>query len=308
VVEQVAPDGGNVQEGRDAGPAQLVGWPDAGQQQQVRRPERPGTEHVPVGRDDVVSAGPRDLQPGRPAAAEEQAPRVRQGPDLQVGPLPGGGQVRDRGAQPQAADVVERDRRDPRRVRPVGVRALPEAEAAGGLVERRLGGQPPRACIAPHRRRAVAPVPVVVEVEVGLDRPECRQQRREVPPGVARPAPGVEVLGQPAQEDLPVDGAAPADDLSPGDRPELLRPGEPALEVPQVRRRDHVALGLPEPELGRQVLEPRVVGARLDHDDVAPGVLAQAGGDDGAGRPGADDGDVVEAAQPAATGTGSGSP
>ena len=75
-----------------------------------------------------------------------------------------------------------------------------------------------------------------------------------------------------------------------------------------MRRRDHVALGLPEPELGRQVLEPRVVGARLDHDDVAPGVLAQAGGDDGAGRPGADDGDVVEAAQPAATGTGSGSP
>lgn len=214
-----------------------------------------------------------------------EPPRGRSGSDGQVGP---GARIREVCQRCACADlthVVEGDRADaggPWRIR---VRALREPGRETCLRERGLRRKPRIPRVTPHTRGAVLSVPFIVEVKVCFDRLEVRQHPIERPLVVPPRGPSIKVLGNAADEDLVVDRAAAADQLSARERGRLLagrRLGRVAPEMLLVTQERGGARA--DPDVRRQRVERRIVGSGLEEKDGPGRVFGEARRDDRACR------------------------
>ena len=195
--------------------------------------------------------------------------------------MAGFGEIAQIGAHPDAVGVVEGGGSDALRIRVVVVPDFSIAGRYAGRVEGVLGRQPTFPGETVHDDGPVAPMEVVVAVvRVGLDAPEDWKQLGVGPLVVALGGPAVVVLRHAAQEHLAVDGAGAAGDLAAGHH--NLRRGVGALahELPVMVADHDVDFGVvAELHLFGQLLELRIVGARLDQQHVLAVVLGQAAGD-----------------------------
>ena len=192
-------------------------------------------------------------------------------PDGEVGPLPGGQQVADRGGQPQAAPPVLREGADAGRLRVVVVGDLGEAQAAADLEEGALGRDQLIAPPAADRDRAAAPVQLADPVRVVLQPTKVRQHLRPAPLVVAQRRPLVVVGRHATQGDRGVDGRGAAD------HPATRIGNGPARhglcgQPPVVCLQRHPPAVL---QVGRGRLEGRVVRAGLQQQDAAGRFLRQ---------------------------------
>ncbi len=90
--------------------AQLLGRPDAREEQQMRRHRRPGAEHDLVATEDLHGARPFDFDTDRTFADEHDTPRRDAALDRQIGAIPMRCDVRHRRVEPNTVDDVARQR------------------------------------------------------------------------------------------------------------------------------------------------------------------------------------------------------
>ena len=86
------------------------------------------------------------------------------------------------------------------------------------VVESLVKGQPLVLLEAPHGHRTFGAVKIVPDVRIRFLLPEVRQNLQILPLVIAHGGPIFKVLGQPAQENLAIDGAGPAHHLASGHR------------------------------------------------------------------------------------------
>ena len=120
------------------------------------------------------------------------------------------------------------------------------------------------------RDGTLSAVEIILDVHVGLG-PAVEGQYLEVTPFVvAEGLPALEILGQPAQVHLPVDGARAADDLALGDVDLALLVIDDPLQIPGDGRPDGLAFGgMSVPHWLRQLFRIRVVLACLQQEHRA---------------------------------------
>ena len=244
---------------------------DTRAQQDRRRADGAGGQGDAPPADQFWLAFACDVHADRPVAGDQDPVDQAVRPDGEVGPVPGGQQVGDRGGQAQAAPPVLRERADAGRLRVVVVGDLGEAEAAADLEEGALDRdqliRPPAA----DRDRAAAPVQLRRALRVVFQPAEVRQHLRPAPLVVAQRRPLVVVGGHAAQRDRGVDSGRAADHpatrIGNGPAGHGLR-GQP----PVVRPQRHAPAVL---QIGWGRLERRVVRARLQQQDAAGRFLRQ---------------------------------
>ena len=271
---------------------QLVLGTDPGQHQQHRRVVRAGgKDHLALGSDllDVVAA--RDLDTDRPLALEQDPERHRVGDHVEVLPVIGGVQERAGGAAPQPITLGQLEAPDTLLARAVEV-GIVLVSGLARRFEHRLDERVHRAAVGHPQRAADAVVPVLAALVV-LGAPEVRQDFVIAPALAARRGPAVVVGPVAADVDHRVDRAA---------TPEHAAARE--VQAPVAEARFGLAQEIPvEARLEQRRERDRHVDLRLavrpsglEQGDPHVGVLAQAGGQDTAGRPGADDHVVVAVA------------
>ena len=167
------------------------------------------------------------------------------------------------------------------------------AESGCGVGQAEVDCTPSSGILAHHRDRpGIAVIRTVAEVEILLHPPQVRQHVGVRPPRAPSGCPAVVVVGHRPNGDHPVDRRRPAGAPTAQVRAHLLPSGPPRPESLPHEVSARVGVQRPPevqaPQLARGVGRPPV-GARLEHEHVASGVLAEPAGDDAAGRSGADD-------------------
>ena len=280
MVAQVLPHAGKFVDHRDAQLAQVVRRADARQHQDLGRGHRAGRQHDLVGLHEEYLPTALHFDADSAIALEYDAPHHHVGPHREVEAVPHLPQKRESRAHAHALGVVHGDGAHAAGVGTVHVRVFRIAGLDAGLDEGILERQPFLAREPPHRYRSLRAVEVVADIHVRFHLAEVRQDVDERPLVVALGGPAVVVLGNAAQQHLPVDGAGSADHLA-------------------ARRRQHLgllrrALGPPGPvvrrALGRGVglvavlqvvgimLVLGIVGPRLQQQNRAVRILGQTGG------------------------------
>ena len=212
IVEIVA-DARQVGDHRDAERAQMLGRPEPGQLQKLRRVEcAAGDQDLGVGACRLGRAAGEIFDAGRLAPVEQDARRQRLRHHMQVGALARRLEIGRRGRGAHAAahgGLVEARALLGRAVEIVVARI---AALLRGLDEG-LGERMPVAHVGDAKRPARAVV-VVGAALVVLGHAEVRQHVLMAPAGVAELAPMVEVLGLAADVDQAVDRARSAERLA----------------------------------------------------------------------------------------------
>ena len=135
MVLHVAANAGQVMNGVDAQQTQVFGGPDAGQQQQLRRSDCPGTQDDFFAFDKERLVVAFNLNPGSPLAFEPDTPCQDIGPDRQVQAMPARLQVGQGRAHPHSAGVVHWECPDSGRLRMVHVLVVAEVGVEACLME-----------------------------------------------------------------------------------------------------------------------------------------------------------------------------
>ncbi len=292
VILQICADARQVDRDRDAERAQRVGWPDAGELEELRRVDGTGGEdHLALGPDpprppvvaegETAAAAGLDGQPQHQGAGQNREvgaahDRVEIGRGRAVAPRAGDAQLIPGGTgRPLAADVG------------IGGEAL--ADRSG---EKRLGDGVAAGCLLQRQDmlRPLAAMPRVGAAREGLGPPEIGQEIGKAPAGAAGGGPAV-VAGRVAPlVGERVDGARPAQHLA-------ARIGDGAAAQGGLRGRDvapvDVAAGEPRPVRGHG--DPgqggRAAGLEQEHPEIRVG--RQAARQDAPRRACADD-DIVD--------------
>ena len=247
------------------------------------------------GEDDLVglqherlAPRPGGLHGDGPAPAQAHAVHLHAAQEAHVRPGQGRVQVVVGRGLAAAVDHVERRRAHPARAGGVVVLAPGVPADQCRLGEALHEGEPGLARVAVDRDGAAVAVPGRLgELEVALDGAKPREEGLPAPAlGVLGPL--VVVLGEAAQGDRPV-GHRGAPHHPPAGHVDHARGGPGLGQVPPV-------VGLADDPVGvGELCGPRpraIVRPGLQEQDLAPGVLAQAGGEDAAGRAGAADEDA----------------
>jgi len=198
---------GQVGHHRDPGRPQHPGRPDTGEHQQMRRSDRPGAQHDPVGVQVGAPRGPGARHADGAAVADPDRHRPGAGQQRQVRPLQRRLQHRAAGPDAGAPVDVQRHRPHPGAHRRLRCRAV---EIGDPRMPGPGRGRDEQRCTAVefayplNGDRTVGAVHVGAEVQVGLQRLEVRQH---IGPAPAGQVPGREVRGQTAAEVAAVDGA-----------------------------------------------------------------------------------------------------
>ena len=252
----------------------------------MRRADRPGCEdHLAPGVGVLHRAAARVFDADGAGAVEQDAAHLRLGHELEIGPFQRRAQIGARGAAatPPAAGLLAIA--DPAMRQRIHVVAVFEPDLPAGLdrrpAQRRDVGHPR----GEQRAALAAPfiglaLPILGLLEIGQDVVPR-------PAAIAELRPMVEILGLAAHIDEPVDRARSAEDLA--TRIEDRAPGGAGI-----------GLGVIAPGQGRMVEQFHKAGRDMDIGaPVAPAgldqqyphlrVLAQAVGENAAGRSGADD-------------------
>ena len=122
------------------------------------------------------------------------------------------------GAHPYAIRIIHRDGAYAGGLRMVHIWVMREALLNQGGVEGLVEGQPLRLFESSHGHWAFRTVEIVPDVGVSLLFPEVGEHLDELPLIVAHGSPILEVLWDPTQEYLAVNGTGTADNLTPRDR------------------------------------------------------------------------------------------
>ena len=209
--------------------------------------------------------------------------------------MPRRAQIAQIGTPAYAVRIVARQGPNPARVRRVEIRRFWEAGVHAGGVKPMLYRMPAFALEAMADDGTVRPVKIVVEVRIRLQLPKEGQDVLEPPIVVAEHCPVVEIVSQPAQEDLPVDGARAAGDFPSWDEHRLRDVVRLADEPPVVVVAHHNigAGGVALLELLRERIEVGIVGPRLQQQDGRGRVFRNPARDRRPRRPRANDNDVV---------------
>ena len=273
----------------DAERRELVGWTDAGQQEQVRRVVRAaGDDHLTLRPQlpDLVAL--QDLHTDGVVTLDEDARREGVGQHLDVAALRCGMEIRDRGAATPPVALRDLEAADAVLVLSVVVRVRVETGFDGRL-DTRIHERVHRATVG-HRERPADPVVVALPALVVLRTAEVRQHVLVAPAGETHGGPLVVVGSVATDVDHRVERARAAEHAptwhvgAAAGKPWLcLRdevPVDAALQERTERER-HVDLRV------------GVGGPGFDHRDPNVRILAQAGGEHAARRAGSDD-HVVE--------------
>ncbi|GAA2929190.1 hypothetical protein GCM10020221_26270 [Streptomyces thioluteus] len=256
MVDEVLADARQVHDGRDAQGLGQPGGGDAGAHQDDRGADRARAEDDVAGADRRQLAVREQLDADRAVALEEDPGDLGAGADLQVGQVPGGGEVGGGGVHPLAVHGVAGDDADAGLPAAVEVVQLGQAERDALVPERRVDLVQSFARDPADGHRAAVAVEFGGHARVGLDLPVVREDVLPGPLGVAEADPLREVAGQAAQGDGAVDGRAAAHDLA-----QLV--GEAA---PQPAGSSRGGLGDPGAPLGaggHQVLQAAAAARRL---------------------------------------------
>ena len=210
------PDTGQVGDDRDAEGAEVVGAPDAGQLEELRRVDRPAGEDDLAAFDAFGAAAlPLDVDGDRAPPLEDDPGHERPRPDGQVLPATDRLEVRLRGRQPPAVVDVAIERRETLLAVAVDVVGQVVARLLAGReegLEQRVRG---RTTFQDQRPVMAAPRIVGRGGQAVLHLLEVRQAMGVVPclhPGIGRPALVVEWVA--TLEDLAVDARRAAEDLA----------------------------------------------------------------------------------------------
>jgi hypothetical protein len=152
-----------------------------------------------------------DFYPDGLVVLEEDAADETLRPDGEVGPLPGGQQVGDRGGKAQAVSPVLWEGADAGCLWMVVVGDLGEAEASADLEEGALRRNELVSAPAADRDRATAAVELVGAFSVVFQASKVRQHLRPAPGIVAQRRPLVVVGRHAAQGNRGIDRGGPAD-------------------------------------------------------------------------------------------------
>ena len=249
-------------------------------------------------------SGPSTSTPATRPAGDEQAAGQELAEHHQVGPDAGRGQVADGGRDPQPAQLVHRLGPDAGSGRVVGVGARRMSEAGGGLDEGGVDGMQLAVRVAADGDRpGVAVKGPITEVEVAFQPAEGGQHPGPRPLVVAQRRPAVVVLGHAPQSDAGVHRAGSAGDPTSGEGG-LTAVGAGQMTVGPVV--GHVGVVVAVAQVVGGVGQQGVVGAGVDQQHRAVGVLTGPGGHHRAGGPGADHDHVVVGAQRVGEGRGAG--
>ena len=279
VIAQVLPHAGQMPRERYAHLRQMLLRANTRQHQQLWRIYRAAAQHDFAGVHAKYLAAALHLYADRVAALKQNPPRERVRPDGQVEPVARHSQVGQRRAHPDAVYAVERVVAHAGGFGVVHIFGERKARRLRCLQERARYRQELVRAVAPHGDGAVRAVKVVaLKVKVVFHLAKVLQDIRKRPIAVALRRPVVVVFGDAAKEDLPVNRAAAARDLA-ARQPEggpvrrRLRLIAPGVRVP-------VRLVIPGQDavldMIGQPLKVGVVGARLQQQHGAAGVLRQA--------------------------------
>src|SRR5262249_55537701 len=149
---------------------QLLGRPDTGQHQEMRRTNGPGTEDDFLPLDGKPLSSTLHLHGDRLGAIEEDTMDHAVGLDGQVQAMSGLIQIAQGGAPANAVGVVAGHRTNPRGIRMVMVRTVRETGSSTRLVEGMLVWQPLVGLETVRNDRTVSAMKVIVpEVGVGFE-------------------------------------------------------------------------------------------------------------------------------------------
>src|SRR5690606_32415683 len=166
--------------------------------------------------------------------------------------------------------------------RRVAVSALGEAQLAASLQERSLPHDQLLWWMPTNRQRALAPVPLIIEIEVPLGPLECGQALLPRPPPQPTTPPLLEIVGLPPQGDARIHRRRPAHDAPPRKRKqEPLHAGRP-MPIPPVVPDHRVAPRIDQVARQRR---PRIVWPRLEQQHLTLRPLRHPRRDDGTGGP-----------------------
>ena len=220
MVVQIAPDAGQIEHRLDTMAAQMLCRSDPGQHQNLRTVDRPGRNHDLARRDLPRLTVDAKTHAAHPLAVEQHAFDQRAGLHLEVRPLAHRIEKDARGRRAHPVADHQLDITDAFLRRAVEIVVERDAEVARGLHERLR-----RRVRLVDRRDAqltTDAVQVGCAAVMALGALEVRQHVVPAPAGVARIAPGVEVLARAAHVDVAVDAARAADQLA-------SRPGQTAV-------------------------------------------------------------------------------
>ena len=193
----------------------MRGWPNARQQERLRRANRPAAEHDFAAVDRGEGTVALDEQAGGALAVKEYAVDVGVGLDGEVGATASWVEVTDVGAPADALGVVEGQGTDASGGRVVVVGAVGVASGERGLVEGAVLGVELVIFEPPGADGAVgAVIGSVAVVRIGFEATQKGQQGVVAPQVVAGRGPRVVVFGHAAQKNLRVDRTRPADDFA----------------------------------------------------------------------------------------------
>ena len=294
VVEQALPDPWHIPDDRNPHLFQVVLRADARQHQQLGRPQRPGAEHNLPGLDGEDLPAALRLDAHGLAVVEEYPAHIHLSPHGQVEAMPYLAEVGDRGADPDAAQVVRRGYAHTHGVGPVGILnlrvPLPHARFPECPLDGRLGA----GLAAPDRHRPFRSVKVVLDVQVVLHLAEERQHTGVCPLIVPQRGPVVVVFRQAPLHRLAVDGRASADHLALGHVDLSLLLGGHASQGPVMLRVRRLRVpGVAVFHFVRYQVEVRVVLAGLQQQHRPSRVFRQPTGQHRSRRSPSDDNDIV---------------
>ena len=273
----------------------MVGGSDARQHQQLRAANRARAQDDLAPFDDEALAAAFDFYPDRPRAVEQDAPRHAVGAYRQIQPVPRLAQIAQTGTPANPVRIVARQRPHAVRVRRVEIRRLRKAGVHAGGVKPMLTRTPALALEPVADDRPVRPVKIVVEIRIRLHLSEEGQNVLEPPLVVAELRPVIEIVRQPAQEDLAIDRARAAGDFSAWDEHRLRDVVRLAGELPIVVVAHHNigSGGVALLELFRKRIEIGIVGPRLQQQNGLRRVFRNPPRDRRPRRPRANDNDIV---------------
>ena len=157
-----------------------------------------------------------NLDPHSPVAIKYDAVDQTVGSDGQVEAVPALAQIAQGGTEADAVVVVRDGWPDTRSVGAIVVRAFRKARSPTGVVEGPLGRMPLLSFGMVDKDRAIGSMVFVMEVNVGLDRPEVWEDLLETPLVVAASRPAIEIIRDAAVEGRSVDGTGPSRHLASG--------------------------------------------------------------------------------------------
>jgi len=194
VIPQILADAGALAHDGNVQLLQLVLGANARQHEQLRRADRPGAQHHPVGGNREHLAAAFGFHADGSGPLKQDLPDVHPAPHRQVQPVAHRHEIRQRCAHAHAIDIVRRRHPQAGGVLAIGILRDAKARLPTGGMEGLLKSRPGPGLPATDGHGTVRTMEIILDIEVVLRFAKVRQDLVIRPLTVAERGPGVKIL------------------------------------------------------------------------------------------------------------------